>query len=154
MTHIRPAILKDVPALAHLLAQLFSQEAEFAPDLAAQARGLSLIIGEPNTGRILIAERDGKPVGMVNLLYTVSTALGERGAILEDMVVDKTCRGGGIGAMLLAKAIEAARADGCRRITLLSDHDNHRAHAFYGRFGFQRSAMVPFRLALERSVIV
>ncbi|MGQ0672875.1 MAG: GNAT family N-acetyltransferase, partial [Hyphomicrobium sp.] len=40
------------------------------------------------------------------------------------------------------------RADGCRRITLLTDGDNAAAHRFYERAGFTRSAMVPYRLGL------
>jgi GNAT superfamily N-acetyltransferase len=85
---------------------------------------------------------------MVNLLYTVSTALGARVAMLEDMVVTRQQRGGGIGTLLLQAAIALARADGCQRITLLTDTDNASAHRFYRRHGFVASPMVPFRLML------
>ncbi|MGQ0672271.1 MAG: GNAT family N-acetyltransferase, partial [Hyphomicrobium sp.] len=133
MPIIRRATPDDVPALAALLAQLFAQEAEFAPDTIAQHRGLAAIIADPRTGTLLLADEDGRAVGMVNLLYTVSTALGARVAILEDMVVDRAARGRGIGERLMREAIATARADGCRRITLLTDGDNAAAHRFYER---------------------
>lgn len=152
MTGIRTATRKDLPALTSLLGQLFAQEAEFVPNPAASARGLAMILASPGTGTILVADRDDRAAGMVVLLYTVSTALGARVAILEDMVVDQASRGDGIGRQLLAHAIETARTGGCQRITLLTDHDNIKAHRLYQSVGFTRSPMVPFRRALERSL--
>lgn len=148
MLTIRIAAPADVQALTALLAQLFAQEAEFVPDTAAQTRGLAAIIGDEKIGRILIAEENNRSIAMVNLLYTVSTALGGRVAILEDMVVDRTARGRGIGNQVLKAAMDTARADGCLRVTLLTDHDNTAAHCFYNRSGFTRSGMIPFRLTL------
>jgi len=146
--HIRPAAAADIPALCSLLDQLFAQEAEFTPDRAAQQRGLAAIIDSPAVGTILVAVADGGVVAMVNLLYTVSTALGERVALLEDLVVDAAARGAGVGSTLLESAIAHARQGGCRRITLLTDGDNAAAQRLYRRHGFGRSPMVPLRLAL------
>ncbi|MNY66030.1 putative phosphinothricin acetyltransferase YwnH [compost metagenome] len=78
----------------------------------------------------------------------MSTALGARVALLEDMVVDTGARGTGIGSALLEQAIAHARDSGCRRITLLTDGDNAAAQRLYRRHGFGRSPMVPLRLAL------
>lgn len=143
-----PATPADIPALCELLATLFSQEAEFHPDAAAQARGLAAIVGSAETGLILVARVDGRIAGMVNLLFTVSTALGERVALLEDMVVAPEQRGGGLGETLLREAIAQARARGCRRITLLTDEVNAAAQRFYARQGFTASPMRPMRLML------
>ncbi|MFD2838495.1 GNAT family N-acetyltransferase [Azotobacter vinelandii] len=140
---IRPASAADIPALCHLLDQLFAQEAEFTPDREAQQRGLAAIIEDPRVGEILLAEEDGRPLGMVNLLYTISTALGTPVALLEDMVVDATARGRGLGTQLLEAAAATARRRGCRRITLLTDADNLDAQRFYARQGFARSPMIP-----------
>lgn len=146
---ISTATRADIPDLCKLLAILFAQEAEFHVDVAAQQRGLASIIGDPDVGRILIARDGGAAVGMVNLLFTVSTALGERVALLEDMVVTTQARGAGVGSQLMTRAIATARAEGCRRITVLSDRDNGAAHRFYQRHGFTLSTMVPLRLALK-----
>jgi GNAT superfamily N-acetyltransferase len=146
--NIRLAALADIPDLCDLLNLLFTQEAEFLPDRAAQQRGLASIIQQPEVGQILIARQADKAVGMVNLLYTVSTALGGRVALLEDMVVAPEMRGSGVGAQLLTRAIDVAKANGCLRITLLTDGVNEAAQRFYQRQGFVASPMVPLRLVL------
>jgi len=145
---ITPANPSDIPALCTLLDLLFSQEAEFRPDRQAQTRGLASIISDPGVGHILVAREGNQVVGMVSLLYTVSTALGGRVALLEDMVVVLQARGAGLGSQLLAKAVELARASGCLRITLLTDRANEPAQRFYQRHGFSLSAMTPMRLML------
>jgi len=143
---ISQATVEDIPQLCELLALLFDQEAEFRPDSALQAAGLRQIIAFPERGRIL-ALRDGQSViGMVNLLFTVSTALGGRVAILEDMVVRPGCRRKGVGSMLLKEAVAFAESAGCLRITLLTDAANASAQRFYRRHGFNASDMVTMRL--------
>lgn len=146
---INPANVSDIPALCELLDILFSQEADFKPDHEAQSRGLARIISNPEIGLIIIARQDSQIVGMVNLLYTVSTALGDRVALLEDMVVSPNARGSGVGSRLLKQAVEFARLDGCKRITLLTDRTNESAQRFYQKHGFGFSAMIPLRLSLS-----
>lgn len=145
---ISKATAEDISALSALLSVLFSQEAEFTPDQEAQARGLARIIDSPDTGVVLVAKSDGVVVGMVNLLFTISTALGERVALLEDMVIASKLRGAGVGSQLLEQAISVARAEGCKRITLLTDKTNESAQRFYAKQGFELSSMVPMRLSL------
>lgn len=145
---ITPANLSDIPALCELLELLFTQEADFKPDREAQSRGLARIISSPELGLIVVARQGIRVVGMVNLLYTVSTALGDRVALLEDMVVSPNARGSGVGSRLLENAIQLARVNGCKRITLLTDRDNEAAQRFYQRHGFGLSAMIPLRLSL------
>lgn len=142
------ATLDDIPALCDLLAVLFSQEAEFEVDRDAQMRGLTAIVSDPRIGHILVLREGARAIGMVNLLYSVSTALGAKVAMLEDMVIDPQRRGAGNGSRLLSAAIEFARANGCERITLLTDHDNRDAQRFYQRHGFTVSSMLPLRRML------
>ena len=146
--HISPATPQDIPALSALLSELFAQEAEFTPDPEAQARGLARIMASPATGVVLVARSGGEVVGMVSLLFTVSTALGARVALLEDMVVSPAHRSAGAGSELLAQAISVARAEGCKRITLLTDQSNEPAQRFYAKQGFVPSGMLPMRLSL------
>lgn len=145
----REAIAADIPSMIRLLGHLFAQEAEFVPGKAAQRRGLEMILPDPDAGVLLVAEEAGQVTGMVNLLYTTSTALGGRVALLEDMVVAPEARNGGFGRALLDAAIARARADGCRRITLLTDGANTDAQRFYERAGFSASEMLPMRLMLD-----
>ena len=147
--NIAVATTQDIPELCDLLAVLFSQEAEFTPDRTAQMRGLQAIIDAPTVGHIFVARLQGRLVGMVNLLYTVSTALGKTVALLEDMVVAPDCRDQGVGGELIESAIAHARAAGVGRITVLSDRQNLAAHRFYQRHGFSHSSMIPLRISLE-----
>jgi len=135
--------------LVELLAILFSQEAEFSPHPQQQTDGLRLIMDNDQVGRVVVARDEHRLIaGMAIILYTVSTYLGTRVGILEDLVVDPAMRGQGVGSQLLAFAIKTAVGNGCSRITLLTDGDNLSAHAFYMRHGFKRSPMVPFRMLL------
>lgn len=145
---IRTATAADIPLLCVLLKELFAQEAEFAPNIGKQKIGLQMIIENPEVGYILIAEQSDKIIGMVNLLFTVSTALGSKVTILEDMIVSSEFRGQGIGAMLLESAKTLSAKSGCKRMTLLTDVDNDGAHRFYCRNGFKQSDMVTFRYNL------
>lgn len=146
---VREARAGDLEAMVALLDVLFSAEPEFVPDRAAQLRGLTQILADPAIGTLLIAERRGAVVGMVNLLYTVSTALGAPAALLEDVVVRAEERGRGVGGALLNAAVETARRRGCARITLHADAGNVAAQRFYRRAGFEASAMLPMRLHLR-----
>lgn len=145
---IMPATANDIPALCDLLAVLFAQEAEFTPDRDRQRSGLQAILDAPERGTILTARCGQSLVGMTGLLFTVSTALGGKVALLEDLVVMPEHRGQGIGSALLERAIELAGQNACRRITLLTDGDNLSAQKFYRRHGFEPSAMLPLRLRL------
>ena len=149
--NIARATLLDIPVLCQLLEVLFSQEAEFSPDPEAQRQGLDKIIRHPEIGHILVARENGQVLAMVTLLYTVSTALGTRVALLEDMVVAPDARNARIGSRLLDYAIQFASKHGSERITLLTDRDNKPAQRFYKRHGFSISHMVPLRILLRKS---
>ncbi len=149
MPETRVAVESDVPRCAELLGILFSQEHEFAPDAEAQSRGVSMIINNPALGRIFVAEVDGVIQGMVMLLFTVSTFLGKKVALLEDMVVVPEWRGMGLGSRLIDHAVEFTRREGFGRITLLTDRDNDPAQLFYSSKGFITSEMVVFRKLLD-----
>jgi GNAT superfamily N-acetyltransferase len=149
MEIIEPATADDIPQLVELLTILFAQEADFTPDPEKQARGLKMILDEPGLGAIFVARADGAIVGMVSLLYAVSTAEGGRVCWLEDMVVRSDRRHAGIGSRLLHYAIDFARAHSFTRITLLTDRGSDRAIRFYSRHGFRPSAMTPLRLYLD-----
>jgi GNAT superfamily N-acetyltransferase len=145
---IEKATTDDIPELCELLAELFNQEVEFAVNYAAQAKGLYAIITNPAVGMVLVARKQRKIIGMINMLLTISTALGSRVVILEDMVVLPNERGSGVGSRLLTAAIENAREQGCKRITLLTDSNNKLVHQFYEKHGFTQSQMLTFRLLL------
>ena len=138
----------DIPGLCELLDLLFEQEIEFRPARSLQSTGLQQIIDFPERGRILVLRQGDSLIGMVNLLFTISTALGGRVALLEDMIMRPEYRGSGAGSELLQAAINLAELSGCRRITLLTDQTNESAQRFYKQHGFNLSEMVPMRFFL------
>jgi len=146
MVTITKATLEDIPQLSELLSLLFAQEADFTPDTERQTAGLRTIIEHPEVGCILSLRDGSAVVGMVNILYTISTACGGRVAIIEDMIVLPEKRNEGMGSLLLSEAIKLARAAGCSRVTLLTDRANESAIRFYERHGFGLSEMIPLRL--------
>lgn len=143
------AIHSDSPQLVELLKTLFEQETEFDTNSEAQRKSLNKIILDPKIGIVLVVRDDEKILGMINLLFTESTALGSKVAILEDMVVLPMYRGEGIGSQLIDYAISEAKKEGCKRITLLNDIENTKAQSFYQKKGFIKSDMTPYRLFLD-----
>ena len=129
MIRIEQATTEHIPQMADLLAVLFSEEAEFRPDREKQIRGLRMIIDAPERGNIFVATEEDEVVGMVSLLFTISTAKGAPACWLEDMVIRPDRRGMGIGTRLLQHAVAYAKSHGFTRITLLTDRTTRRAFA-------------------------
>jgi len=136
--------------MVELLYDLFSQEGDFVPDRAKQERGLRLILEEPSRGRVFVYRWNEKILGMVNLLFTISTAEGGFVVLLEDVIVHHEYRGRGVGTQLLTHAIEYAKKKEFSRITLLTDRLNEEGHDFFSRLGFFKSQMIPLRLPLVK----
>src|ERR1700710_1814013 len=145
---IEPATFEDLDELSVLLGELFSEESDFCPDKERQLKGLRLIFEQPNRGRVFVLRQDRTIVGMINLLFTISTAEGGFVMVLEDLVIHETFRGKGYGAQLLQYAIDFAKQKNFLRITLLTDRPELRSQSFFKRYGFFESAMIPMRLLL------
>jgi GNAT superfamily N-acetyltransferase len=145
---IEPATAEDLDELSDLLGELFSEESDFRPNKEKQLRGLRLIFEEPNRGRVFVLRRDHSIVGMINLLFTISTAEGGFVLLLEDLVIHKAYRDHGYGSQLLEYAIDFARKKKFLRITLLTDRPEIKSQAFFKRHGFFESAMIPMRLLI------
>jgi GNAT superfamily N-acetyltransferase len=142
------ATAQDLPAMADLLYELFTLESDFQPERERQLAGLRFILDTPAIGRLFVLRIDGKVAGMANALITVSTALGTPVVLLEDVIVSKAQRGGGLGRRLVEQVFDWAKAQGMGRVTLLADENNTPALAFYEALGFQKSAMVVRRKQL------
>ena len=145
---IQPAIAEDLDELSSLLGELFSEESDFRPNKDKQLRGLRLIFEQPNRGRVFVLRCDRSIVGMINLLFTISTAEGGFVILLEDLVVHREHRGHGYGSKLLDYAIEFARQKNFKRITLLTDRPELRSQSFFRKHGFYESPMLPMRLLI------
>jgi GNAT superfamily N-acetyltransferase len=147
--NIEFATEQDLPQLADLLGELFALESDFKPDRDKQLRGLRLILDEPALGRLFVLRIDGHVAGMANALITVSTAEGGKVLLLEDVIVSRAHRGGGLGRKLVEHVLAWADEQGMTRVTLLADRDNAPALDFYRALGFELSNMTVLRKRLD-----
>ncbi len=127
--------------MAELLHELFAIEVDFTPDFAVQSAGLALLL-ERETARIFVAEINGEVVGMSTVQIIVSTAKGCEVGSVEDVVVDVSHRGKGIGSSLLRRIEEWAVQRGLARLQLQADRDNHPALGFYRRQGWKNTNLI------------
>ena len=147
--HVEPATIEDLPALTELVVDLMSRSDDFTPDRAVQERGLRLILEQPNRGRIFVVRNSDKIVGMVNLLFTISTARGGFVILMEDVVIHPDHRGQGFGRMLVDYVVDFARQKNFKRITLLTDKMSAESQEFFRKQGFEYSNMIPMRRIID-----
>lgn len=127
---IETAALEDLEDLTELVMDLFRLEEDFEPDRVKQEQGLKLILEEPNRGRIFVLRSEHRIIGMVNLLFTISTAEGGMVLLLEDFIVHPDHRRQGYGGQLLGHVMDFAKQRGFLRITLLTDRISKPSQVF------------------------
>ena len=137
---LRRAVAADVPAIVGLLAadQLGATRDGVATpdDLASYQRAFRDIDRDP-AHVLLVAQSGPDVVGTLQLSFI--PGLARRGALraqIEAVRVADACRGGGLGAAMMAWAIGEARRRGCTLVQLTSDKSRTSAHRFYERLGF------------------
>ncbi|WP_343076019.1 GNAT family N-acetyltransferase [Haloferula luteola] len=146
---VETATIEDLPSLVELTMELFRLQGDFEPDSVAQERGLALILEQPARGRIFVVRNGHQTVGMVNLLFTISTAMGGFVIMMEDVIIHPDHRGQGYGSMLVQHVIEFAQSKDFKRITLLTDKISADSQTFFRKYGFEYSNMIPMRRILE-----
>lgn len=142
---IEPATLDDLPQLSDLILELMEAGLEFRVNQAKHERALELILEEPQRGRIFVLRNDDRIIGMVNLLFSVSTAEGGFVAQMEDVIIRPEHRGVGYGSKLLDFVLDFCKSKGFLRITLLTDKISAESQKFFLKNGFAYSNMIPMR---------
>lgn len=137
---IRDAVDDDETVVADLLTQLGHPTAvEVVRVRLREARRLG--------GRILVAERDSRVVGLLTLHSTPSLHRTPDGRITA-LVVDEGARDVGVGGALVREAELTCRIWGCGRMEVTSSIDRVAAHEFYERLGY-RETRKRFRKQLD-----
>lgn len=131
---IRTADIKDFDDIYLLLKQLW-------PDKELNKNDLMVIFScgiKSQNYLYFCAELNCKVIGFCSLVFKKS--LWQEGCIghINEIVVDKSHRGKGIGTALLKAAINAANEKGCKRIELDSAFQRAEAHQFYEKSGFEK----------------
>ena len=145
---IEPATIDDLPKLVDLTMALFELEEDFNPDPKKQERGLRSILEQPSRGRIFVVRTDYEIIGMVNVLFTISTAMGGFVILLEDVIIHPEFRGQGYGTQLVEYVVDFAVRKDFKRITILTDKISEESQRFFQRLNFHHSHMIPMRLTL------
>lgn len=146
---VEPATIEDLPALTTLVLELMELQPDFTPVRENHEKGLRLVLEEPSRGRILVLRNDDRIIGMVNLLFTISTALGGFAILMEDVIVHPDHRGQGYGSVLVENAIDFAKQKGFKRLTLLADKLSSQSQAFFRNHDFEFSHLIPMRRIID-----
>ena len=119
-----------VAAFGRLIPQLSRSASVPTPDLIRE-------VVEAQASTVLIARDlrdDGRIVGMLTLIvFRIPTGVR---AWIEDVVVDETMRGRGVGAGLSQEAVRRAVELGARTVELTSRPSREAANRLYQRLGF------------------
>lgn len=126
-------------AMTRMVPQLSSSNP--VPDRAALAE----IVSSPST-TLFVARLDGIIVGTLTLaVFRIPTGLR---AWIEDVVVDESARGHGVGEALNLAALAEARRRGCVTVDLTSRPSREAANRLYERLGFVRRETNVYRFEL------
>lgn len=97
---------------------------------------LAEIVNSPATHLLVAHDPAGPMVGMVTLvLFRIPTGVR---AWIEDVVVDESARGQGVGEALVDEAVAVAARAGARTVDLTSRPSREAANRLYQRTGFER----------------
>jgi GNAT superfamily N-acetyltransferase len=119
-------------------------------DDALLAMARELIADPHKEGVQLIARDDSRQaIGFATVFWTWSTLSASRIAVMNDIFVEASARGGGVADALIAACAERAREHGATSLDWTTAHDNERAQKVYDRVGAQRDARwLDYSLAL------
>lgn len=128
--NIRPAAESDAVSIADLCNQLgYPSTPEDVTRRLRQMQGF-----EHNA--LFVAEVDGRVAGWI---HVIAFSLPEMDLHTEigGLVVDEACRSRGVGHLLVVRAEEWAREQGCAEIRVRCNVIRTRTHNFYERNGYE-----------------
>jgi ribosomal protein S18 acetylase RimI-like enzyme len=141
------------PTDADLVAPLFDAYRRFyeqPPDLAL-ARSFIAARLERGESVVFLAERDGRPVGFVQLypVFSSTAARPRRLWLLNDLYVAPEARGSGVARALMLRARRLAEETDAVGLELATAHTNVAAQRLYESLGWRRDEKFPrYELAL------
>ena len=138
---IRPATREDAPLLTALAARLasFPLPSWRPPDSIAHADAgamMEAIEEDKDDNEVVIAERDGVPVGCLHILV-INDFFGVSHGHVSVLATTVEAEGTGVARALMAFAEQWTTARGLSLMTLNVFAGNERARRFYDRVGFE-----------------
>ena len=130
----RAAGVGDLRELLRLYRQLHPGDPVVDEHLAAAT--LEEILGTPGmTPLVIDAGSRLAATAYLNVIPNLTRSASPY-AVIENVVVDESLRGTGIGKRMMAAALERAWAAGCYKAMLLTGSRRASTHAFYRACGF------------------
>ena len=145
MRMVRRATPDDLDDVARLMAAFRDWFGKDEPDDRAMHSIAERLLQDDDTEYLLAFDDDdhGSAIGICQLRYRLSIWTGVDDCWLEDLFVSDAARGGGHGRALVAAALDAARARGCKRVELDVNVENERALRLYTGMGFTTEPKPP-----------
>lgn len=109
----------------------------------------SRFLNEEEPVHALVAERDGRLLGLVHYLFHRSTSLIGPTCYLEDLFTVEAVRGQGVGRALIEAVYERARSAGCLQVYWQTHETNVTAMALYERVA-ERSGFLVYERSLTQ----
>jgi CheY-like chemotaxis protein len=133
---IAPAVLVDLESVLALMREMQGCDPWSEPFLETSVRAnLTELLTNPSYGLVYLASDDGRPVAYVAICFDYSLEYGGKGAWIDELFVEASHRGRGIGTQLLGLAERASFEHGARFLHLEVTHGNS-AIELYRRRGF------------------
>lgn len=135
---VRLATAADLPRIVGMLADdMLGRQREAAGELPpSYLEAFRAIDADPNN-ELLVACFGADVVATLQLTFTPSLSFrGTWRATIESVRTDSALRGRGIGAALMAAAIERSRERGCGIVQLSTNKTRDDARRFYEHLGF------------------
>lgn len=139
--------LRDAnPADAQVIADLLEQLGHpISPDTVGRQLA---ILGGTGNDRVLVAEAEGRVLGVLGLNWTPLLHRGQPLGRVTVLVVNEAARGQGIGSRLVAEAERVLREAGCSAVEVTSNVRRVEAHDFYLGLGYGQPSAY-FRRSLD-----
>jgi GNAT superfamily N-acetyltransferase len=132
---IRPARPDDVPVVLSLIRELADYERSLDHVQATATDLTATLFGDSPAAYCHVAEIDGNVVGFALWFLNFSTWLGRHGIYLEDLYVQPSARGTGVGRALLMTLVGIAEERGYGRVEWSVLDWNADAQGFYRSIG-------------------
>src|SRR5437763_15051822 len=132
---IREANESDVPQIHQFIRDLADYEKLAHVVVATEKQLHATLFGRPRYAEVIMAEEDGTAVGFALFFHNYSTFLAQPGIYLEDLFVEESQRGKGVGRALLQRLAAIAVERQCGRLEWAVLDWNTDAIGFYERLG-------------------
>src|SRR5580704_11661916 len=147
---IAPATEADVPVILEMIKGLAEYEKLSHVVRATEEQLRLTLFGERPGAEVLLAHRNGEPIGFALFFPNYSTFLAQPGIYLEDLYVKPHARGKGAGLALFTQLAKIAVARGCGRVEWAVLDWNEPSIGFYKKLGaIPMDEWTTFRLTTE-----